>query len=341
MSTNIVNKGRVFEKLSLMVAIGLAVSGIIFAALIALLWESGDVQYNVVDDEAGEVAVKVVPVAEDSTLIIPAEVGSVLHKYKVVKVENHAFENNTSFAHLSIPEGVTSIGYSAFYGCKALEKLTLPNSVKQISDGAFFSCSRLAEVQITPGVTDLGEYVFERCTGLRRVVVCEGVKTLSRSLFCKCTSLAELVLPQSLVTIEPLAFKDCESLTEVVLPDGLLDLGGCSFEMCTSLSRVVIPSHVRGLGVTAFNGCKNLVSVTSLATVPPPLGSAVFDDINPLAVLHVPTESLDAYRHSPWADYFSAIVPIVEEEGHNSFACLDVTPFDFGFADFEPEPDDE
>ncbi len=35
--------------------------------------------------------------------------------------------------HVDIPDGTTSIGHSAFYGCTSLETLSIPDSVKSIS----------------------------------------------------------------------------------------------------------------------------------------------------------------------------------------------------------------
>ena len=39
-----------------------------------------------------------------------------------------------------IPEGVTSIGYGAFFECSGLTSITIPNSVTSIGDGAFYGC---------------------------------------------------------------------------------------------------------------------------------------------------------------------------------------------------------
>lgn len=298
---------RLLDRLPFFVAAALAVSACAYVLVLLLASVSDDFDYSVISEEERVASVKCVPEVDDSVLTIPAAVGPFWRSYKVVGIESHAFENDESFARLELPDGLRSIGYGTFYGCRRLRSLSLPRSVEEIGDGAFYGCSSLSEVTLSPDMKSMGEYVFERCTGLRRVVVPEGVKVMPRSVFCACSSLSELDLPSSLVSIEPLAFKDCVSLVDVELPLGVRDVGGCSFEMCTSLRRVVIPPLVKGLGVTAFNGCSSLSEVVCLAVEPPPLGSSVFDGISQDAVLFVPAGSADAYRLSPWADYFSAV----------------------------------
>ena len=49
---------------------------------------------------------------------------------------------------VTIPNSVTSIGYSAFWGCSGLTSLTIPNSVTSIGDRAFFDCSNLEAIYV-------------------------------------------------------------------------------------------------------------------------------------------------------------------------------------------------
>ena len=65
-----------------------------------------------------------------------------------------------------IPNGVTSIGQSAFSGCTALTSVTIPQSVTSIEDYAFSDCTALTSVAIPQSVTYLGIGAFSGCTGL-------------------------------------------------------------------------------------------------------------------------------------------------------------------------------
>lgn len=298
---------RVLDKLPYVVAAGLAVSAFVFATVMVVTSLHEDVEYSFQNDAERSAVVSAAPVTEDSVLAIPVTVGKPWDKHIVRRIDNHSFEGDERFNKLILPEGLHTIGYGTFYGCKKLRRLVIPESVYEINDGAFYGCTSLKEVNLPSKATSYGEFIFERCTGLEHVKVPEGMTVIPRSMFCACTAIEGIKLPSTIVSIEPLAFKDCTSLVEIVLPKGLHDIGGCAFEKCTSLRRVIIPPHINGLGVTAFNGCTSLREIVSEATVPPPLGSSVFDGICGGATLYVPMESIEAYRASAWGEYFTDI----------------------------------
>ena len=49
-------------------------------------------------------------------------------------------------AHVSIPEGVTVIGESAFQFCHALTSVSIPEGVTKIAERAFECCSRQTQL---------------------------------------------------------------------------------------------------------------------------------------------------------------------------------------------------
>lgn len=53
---------------------------------------------------------------------------------------------STEVTKVSIPEGVTSIGNSAFFGCRGLTSITIPKNVTSIGIGAFDGCVQLANI---------------------------------------------------------------------------------------------------------------------------------------------------------------------------------------------------
>ena len=59
---------------------------------------------------------------------------------------HHLFLDGVEIKDLVIPNSVTSIGGSAFYGCTSLTSVTIPNSVTSIGGYAFSNCKNLMTV---------------------------------------------------------------------------------------------------------------------------------------------------------------------------------------------------
>lgn len=78
----------------------------------------------------------------------------------------------------SIPDGVKTIGFAAFYYCDNLESIAIPNSVEIIDTNAFAYCSSLKNVEIPEGVTKIGSYAFSRCDSLKSVTIPESVSQI-------------------------------------------------------------------------------------------------------------------------------------------------------------------
>lgn len=63
----------------------------------------------------------------------------------VISIGDDAFEG-CDIASVTLPEGVTFIGRSAFSECLALTSVSLPESLTSVGDGAFWGCNNLKDV---------------------------------------------------------------------------------------------------------------------------------------------------------------------------------------------------
>ncbi len=75
-------------------------------------------------------------IGKDKVVEIPTAVDG----YPVVAIGDRTFLDNAALVSVTIPQGVTSIGWFAFSGCVSLEYVSIPNSVEAISYGAFQNC---------------------------------------------------------------------------------------------------------------------------------------------------------------------------------------------------------
>lgn len=67
---------------------------------------------------------------------------------------------NGSGGKITLPNKLTTIEDSAFWGCTSLQKVSIPSSVKKIGIGAFENCDNLKSVYIPKTVKEIGNYAL-------------------------------------------------------------------------------------------------------------------------------------------------------------------------------------
>ena len=97
-----------------------------------------------------------------------------------------------SATNFTVPNGVTSIGSSAFSSCESLTSVVIPDRVTDIGVYVFENCTSLTSVVIGDGVTDIGNYAFENCTSLTSVAIGDSVTSIGQGAFCNCNSLTSV-----------------------------------------------------------------------------------------------------------------------------------------------------
>ena len=97
-------------------------------------------------------------------------------------------------SEVTIPEGVQSIGDSAFSYCKSLSSLTLPSSLQSIGDRAFFGCNSLSSLTLPSSLQSIGDYAFGWCSSLTSLTLPSSLQSIGDSAF-HFSSLTSLYIP--------------------------------------------------------------------------------------------------------------------------------------------------
>ena len=179
----------------------------------------------------------------------------------VTSIGFSAFDDCTNLTGVTIGNNVTSIGKRAFSLCYGLTNVTIPDSVTSIGDAAFYSC-RLTATTIPNSVTNVGDSAFGFCTRLTSVTIGTNISSVGGWAFEYCTSLTSITIPNSVTNIGYSAFAVCTSLTNVTIGNGITSIGTYAFDGCTSLTSLTIPDNVRSIGLGAFELCTSLTRVT-------------------------------------------------------------------------------
>ena len=216
-------------------------------------------------------------------------------KYGITSIGESAFLGCRGMTELTLPNSVTSIGYSAFEGCSGLTELILPNSVTSIGNAAFVDCSGLTELILPNSVSSIGDIAFTYCSGLEKITVESGNSCYdSRD---NCNSIIDTEFNTLIV--------GCKNS---VIPNSVTSIGYYAFYGCSGLTELTLPDSVASIGDGAFICCSDLSKITSLAEIPPVCGSGVFDRVNKTnCELIVPEGSIAAYTRAEVWNEFSSI----------------------------------
>ncbi len=211
------------------------------------------------------------------------------------KVVGELFWDAYNLENVALLDTMTTIGDSAFYGCKSLREIKLPNKLTEIVRWAFKDCTALESIDIPDTVTKIGTRAFSGCNSLAAVKLSEKLKTIPSYAFNGCSSLTAIKLPENLNSIEANAFQG-SGLQAVTIPASCAAVGSNAFAGCKGLATVTLQQGVKTIGSYCFNGCTALENVAIADTVES-IGGYAFYDCDTLSKVVIPNSvtSLGSY----------------------------------------------
>lgn len=137
----------------------------------------------------------------------------------VTSVGASAFRS-TGIKSVIVPAAWGEIPMGLFQTCVSLESVTIEDGITGIGNSAFANCSKLTEIYIPSSVTTISTYAFKHCDSLKRLTLPEGVGYLGSEVFSYCGALETLTMPESLNYLGSSLLGNCSALKTIYCVKG-------------------------------------------------------------------------------------------------------------------------
>lgn len=195
-----------------------------------------------------------------------------------------------------VPEGVKTIGVSAFCNCSNLWGVVLPQSLINIESCAFDCANLVWDLTIPKNVESISADAFTN-SGTKNFIVDEenkkfcsvdgvlfnkektellaypdwkqdivytipdGTITIGDYAFYASGNAVRICIPDSVVHIGKMSFANMRKLDTIEIPDSVIDIGREAFLYNKSLRNVSLGNGISDIKSRTFEGCKSLESV--------------------------------------------------------------------------------
>lgn len=146
---------------------------------------------------------------------------------------------------VKVPEGITTIGASAFWNNTFVEEIILPKSLKRLGGDCFYYCTNLKKVNIPRGVWIMGNNPFAGCPKLELInespyfIFEDGIlygRDKKEVIYYPINKKEkEYVIPSTVTCIGKHCFFDCDNLERIVINENVVRFENNPFSGCTKL----------------------------------------------------------------------------------------------------------
>ena len=241
---------------------------------------------------------------------------------------------------ISLPDGLTSIGKSAFSGCSGLTSIIIPPSVTSVGSEAFSNCTGLVKSAYPNKIKrpfNHGDCISYNPDG---AIVEDGwvYGPNKKSIYFAPYDLkGEYVVPESVASIGDFAFYNCDELTSVTIPGYVTEIGYQVFKGCKALSNLVLEDSEEELSfdIQVFDSCP----IAQIYLGRNIAGGTPFRSMSDLesVTIGASVKSIQENAFSGCSKFTSVTIPgSVTEIGHQAFSGCRVLS-DVVFEDAEEE----
>lgn len=199
--------------------------------------------------------------------LMQAAVGEGVSKYTVIDnriIADQAYYRDNELGEVQIPLGIVELGQFSF-ARSSITGVTVPVGVTTVSYGAFYHCDNLVRVSLPGSVTLVEPKAFSYTPWMKNFLegaAVEGNESSDENYLISGGVLvayrgadSQAVIPDGVRVIAAEAFRNHGELESVVFPDSVRVIGEGAFEECGNLSALTLGSQVRQIKDRAFDGC--------------------------------------------------------------------------------------
>lgn len=203
------------------------------------------------------------------------------------QIVDAAYYKKQSLTQYNVPEDVNAIGDFSF-ARSGLTEVVIPEGVTRIGYGAFYHCDQLASVEIPDSVTEIEPFAFDMTAWVEQwradqselvssgkeayLIVGDGI------LIAYEGNKKRVNIPNGVKKIAGSVFRDRKDITTVTFPTTLTEVGESAFENCSALTAVSGGKNLVSIRDKAFSGCP--IAEIQIPETVTEIGRDAFDETN-------------------------------------------------------------
>ncbi len=154
-----------------------------------------------------------------------------------------------------------------------VKSITVENGVSSIGSSAFYYCKNATKVTIAETVTSIGVYAFDDCYGIKELTMPVSAQLPRNYAFGGCQSIEKLTLTAGTGVMQDFSsetsnysktqywytpwYESRAALNEIIIEDGVTSIGDYAFYGVYGAENVSLPASITTIGDRAFNSTHN------------------------------------------------------------------------------------